>query len=142
MPDERANEDRTGADSAQRRTDDPVVLLADDDDRLRGLFGRCLASAGFSVLEAANGHEAVRAAPAHADTIALLVTDVRMPGMSGTELAARLAAVRPELPVIYITGDPASPVEPVTAGRWTVRAKPFQLRELVRAASRLTAATE
>jgi CheY-like chemotaxis protein len=83
-----------------------TVLLAEDDPIVRHLAREALQANGYTVLEAANGREALQRAEQHAGPIHLLVTDVIMPGMNGRELSERLLALRPDLNVIYVSGYP------------------------------------
>jgi CheY-like chemotaxis protein len=69
-------------------TKKPLVLIADDDEKLRGILRMKLESIGFEVAEAGNGQEAVAAAR-HREP-AVIVLDVRMPVLSGTEAVAQL----------------------------------------------------
>jgi two-component system cell cycle sensor histidine kinase/response regulator CckA len=78
------------------------VLLAEDDDYLRGLLTRILSKVGYRVLEAANPGEAIIIAERERDF--LLLTDVVMPHMSGYELAQRLVALNPKLRVLFMSG--------------------------------------
>jgi len=80
------------------------VLLVDDEDNLRRLLRITLRSAGFEVLEAANGFDALELSENH--RIDLLVTDVVMGAMDGLALAHSLVDRQPELPVVYISGFP------------------------------------
>jgi CheY-like chemotaxis protein len=82
------------------------VLVAEDDGVIRGLVGRALKAAGYTVLEAADGDEALRVASAHADRIDLLVTDVVMPRLGGRDLAGLLLGTRPGLRVLFLSGYP------------------------------------
>ncbi|HEX4611411.1 MAG TPA: ATP-binding protein [Urbifossiella sp.] len=81
-----------------------VVLLVEDDDDVRGLSMRVLQAAGYTVLDAAGGEQALRTLEAHGVAVDLLVTDVVMPGMNGRELADRLVAARPGLKVLFVSG--------------------------------------
>jgi two-component system cell cycle sensor histidine kinase/response regulator CckA len=81
-----------------------TVLLADDQHELREMVGGFLRHRGYVVLEASNGAEAVQVASRHHGSIDVLLTDVVMPGMRGTELAKRLLAARPRMRVVYISG--------------------------------------
>jgi signal transduction histidine kinase/CheY-like chemotaxis protein len=79
------------------------VLLVDDDDAVRRMTERMLARAGFAVVSAASGHEALALARS-AGPFDLLLTDMVMPGMSGRELANLLVAETPDLPVLFTSG--------------------------------------
>ncbi len=81
-----------------------TVLLVEDEDALRAAAKRILAGAGYTVLTAANGREALELAKAHPDPIDLLLTDVVMPEMLGHRLAANLLLLRPSLRVLYMSG--------------------------------------
>jgi two-component system cell cycle sensor histidine kinase/response regulator CckA len=81
-----------------------TVLLAEDEDAVRALAHAVLQRHGYTVLEAANGAEAIATCEQHAGPIHLLLTDVIMPGMSGCELADRLARLYPEAKVLYMSG--------------------------------------
>jgi CheY-like chemotaxis protein len=81
-----------------------TVLVVEDEDAVRELVRRTLARVGYRVLDAGNGQEATRVAERHDGPIHLLITDVVMPGMNGSELATELTRSRPDLEVIYISG--------------------------------------
>jgi PAS domain S-box-containing protein len=81
-----------------------TVLLVDDEPAVRRTTRRLLERAGFTVLEAANGEEALGQARAHPGPLSLVVTDVVMPQMGGPVLAAQLARERPDTPVLYVSG--------------------------------------
>jgi two-component system, cell cycle sensor histidine kinase and response regulator CckA len=81
-----------------------TILLAEDEPGVRSFARRTLEEYGYRVLEAAGGAEALTIAASHAGPIALLVTDVVMPGLQGHHLAAQLTATRPELRVLYVSG--------------------------------------
>jgi PAS domain S-box-containing protein len=83
-----------------------VVLLVEDEDNIREPAQEVLESRGYTVLAASDASEALAIAQVHQGPIHLLVTDVVMPGMSGSQLAERLSAVRPEARVLYISGYP------------------------------------
>ena len=85
-------------------TDAPTILLVEDDGTLRATIRRALLQAGFDVLDAAGGAEALVVSETHHERIHLLVTDVVMPDVSGRDLASRLRALRPGLKVLYMSG--------------------------------------
>lgn len=80
-----------------------TVLVVEDDPLVRAIARRSLTEAGFSVLDAEDGHQAL-ALVARQQRIDVVLTDVAMPEFSGRELAQRLSALRPGLPVIFMSG--------------------------------------
>jgi len=81
-----------------------TVLLADDNEAVRAFARQVLKDAGYRVLDAADGLEALATARSHDGPIGLLVTDLRMPGIGGLELARRLRLERSGLAVLYVSG--------------------------------------
>src|SRR5438034_1467237 len=81
-----------------------TVLVVEDDERVRVLARKVLEQAGYTVLVAAGGKEALAAAEGHDGPIDLLMTDVVMPEMSGRTLTRRLAQRHPGLKVLYMSG--------------------------------------
>ena len=81
-----------------------IILLAEDDERVRGLVRAVLEGYGYQVLEAEDGSAALSVSERHEGLIHLLLTDVVMPKMSGRELADQLAESRPEMKVLYMSG--------------------------------------
>ena len=90
--------------AAPRATNGQTVLVVEDRDDVRRLTCKLLRGYGYLVLEAAGGEEALRIANGHAGGIHLLLTDVVMPGLSGSELATALSLRRPETRVLYMSG--------------------------------------
>jgi CheY-like chemotaxis protein len=80
------------------------VLLVDDDASVRAVIGRFLESAGYDLLTASDGIEALAVVEPHTP-LDLLVTDLQLPGLSGTEVARRFRQSRPRLPILYLSGD-------------------------------------
>ena len=117
----------------------PRILLAEDDDSLRGFLTRALERAGYEVTPCADGEEAAAVLEENWD---LLLTDIVMPGMDGIEVA-RLAAQRhPGLRIMFITGFAAVALtvgERAPAGA-KVLSKPIHLREIVAEVERMMAA--
>ncbi len=81
-----------------------TILLAEDDNALRGLAKKMLTRCGYRVLSAADGDEAYRINQETADAIDLLVTDVVMPNRNGKELYKSLLRERPDIRVLYMSG--------------------------------------
>ncbi|MBW2734194.1 MAG: PAS domain S-box protein [Deltaproteobacteria bacterium] len=81
-----------------------TILVVEDEDAVRELAERILSSAGYEVLTAANGGEALLQCEQHGSEMDLVLTDVVMPKMSGKELANRLSEVCPALKVLYMSG--------------------------------------
>ena len=81
-----------------------TILLAEDDPHVRGLAAQVLGQAGYTVIEAADGEQALRAFKAAPGSFDLLLTDVVMPGLGGAELAEHVGAARPDLPVMFMSG--------------------------------------
>jgi two-component system, cell cycle sensor histidine kinase and response regulator CckA len=79
------------------------ILVVEDDPSLRAIVLRTLRGAGYSAIEAVNGEEALRIAQTQA-AIDVLLTDMVMPGIKGRELAERIAAIRPGIRVVYMSG--------------------------------------
>ena len=90
--------------SAVSPTGSETILLVEDEAAVRTLVLTVLSQAGYRVIEAASGQEAIAAAGRSAQGIDLVITDVVMPGMNGRALAASLVAARPELRVIFMSG--------------------------------------
>jgi DNA-binding response OmpR family regulator len=82
----------------------PLVVLVDDDELIRRLLERVLESAEYDVLAAAHGQQALRMIAKRAGEIAVLLTDLVMPGMSGLELALAARELQPDLPVLCMSG--------------------------------------
>lgn len=82
------------------------VLVVDDEPGVRGLMRQILAGRGYRVVEAADGEEALERARSAAEPFDLLVTDVVMPGLTGTQLAGRLKAEFPAMAVLFVSGYP------------------------------------
>jgi CheY-like chemotaxis protein len=81
-----------------------AILLVEDEDAVRGLAAQVLQSYGYQVLEARDGAEAQQIAQSTGHYLHLMVTDMVMPGISGLELARRLAPVRPKMKVLFMSG--------------------------------------
>ena len=83
------------------------ILLVDDEGDLLEFLRDTLESSGFAVLVSASGTDALKLIEEFPDPIDLLLTDVRMPYMAGPELARRARLLRPEMKVLFMSGNPA-----------------------------------
>jgi CheY-like chemotaxis protein len=81
-----------------------TILLVEDEDAVRSMVRVVLQQAGYTVLEASRGTEAIRLAGAHPGPVHLLITDVVMPEMGGRQLVERLVPLRPDIKVLYLSG--------------------------------------
>ncbi|HWB45516.1 MAG TPA: response regulator [Hyphomicrobiaceae bacterium] len=113
------------------------ILLAEDDESMRGFLERALTKAGYEVVAFANGKEAYERLKEEPFT--LLLTDIVMPQMDGIELARLATELDPDLKVMFITGFAAvtlnTNVHVLKDAR--VLSKPFHLKDLVREIDRL-----
>ncbi|HKW42243.1 MAG TPA: ATP-binding protein [Gemmatimonadales bacterium] len=110
-----------------------TILVVEDQDPVRALAERCLRAQGYSVLVASGGNDALTLADRHPGTIHLLVTDVVMPQMSGLELAAALAARRPDIRILYMSGYPqGSRTDEGVLSSAELLQKPFVPDDLIR----------
>ena len=90
--------------SSARPRGTETVLLVEDDDGVRFVGEDVLTRLGYTVLSARNGDEALRISAGHDGPIAILVSDIVMPGMTGPELRAQLAPRRPDMKVLFLSG--------------------------------------
>ena len=81
-----------------------TILVAEDEDGLRDVIPRMLTGAGYHVLAASNGQEALAMTGRHDDVIHALLTDVVMPAMNGGDVARELRQARPGACVLYMSG--------------------------------------
>ncbi len=109
-----------------------TILLVEDDSRVRTTARRFLSDFGYQVLEAVDGHDALRVAEQHDGPLHLVITDIGMPGMGGRDLAKRLAGPRPDTPVLYVSGytDSSSLRSELTDASAALLHKPFTAIEL------------
>ena len=109
-----------------------TLLIVEDEENVRSPLMQILASRGYNVLEAADALEAIQISQSHPGPIHLMITDILMDGMSGVELADRLAFKRPEMQVLFATGYPAGLTEGthIASKAAHLLKKPFSGREL------------
>ena len=116
-----------------------TILLVDDDRVVRFIAGRILEEAGYGVIEASDGVEALTYFLADPSRFDALVTDVVMPRIPGTLLATRVHATRPSLPILLMSGYTPSEMldRGVEAPHTIVVPKPFDPDHLLAAVRRL-----
>lgn len=114
---------------------DAAILLVEDEVLLREMARDDLEDLGFTVICAGNSEEALRVLET-ATPLAALFTDIRMPGAhDGWELARRARKLRPDLPVLYVSGYCADDLQPVSGGLFI--SKPYRLRDIQEALDQL-----
>ncbi len=113
------------------------ILLAEDDDDMRGFLERELKKAGYDVVAFGNGLEAYERLCEEPFT--LLLTDIVMPEMDGIELARRAAEFDPDIKIMFITGFAAVALNPDSNAPKDAKvlSKPFHLRDLVAEVERM-----
>jgi len=116
-----------------------VVLVVDDRSDLRSLIADMLRGAGYSVLEAAGGPEGLSIANDRERHLDLVITDVVMPRMSGTEFVNRIRKMHPGMRVLYISGYGVNALDGhgSSTSRCEVLRKPFGPEDLIQAVSRI-----
>ncbi len=114
------------------RSGGEVILVVEDDDQVRTVVSKGLPRLGYEVLVVRNAEEALALVDKHPGRIDLLLTDVVMPGLSGPQLADRLAHRRPETRVVFMSGYPEAqdPALGFSLNGRSYLQKPFALAEL------------
>jgi two-component system, cell cycle sensor histidine kinase and response regulator CckA len=123
-------------------TGEGTILLVEDEEGLRALNARGLASRGYTVLEAGNGVEAIEVLEKSAARVDVVVSDVVMPEMDGPTLARELRNRNPGLKIIFVSGyaEEAFQKHLPEHGQFAFLAKPFTLKQLVAAVKETLAA--
>jgi two-component system cell cycle sensor histidine kinase/response regulator CckA len=136
-----------GAEPGQRPasadlTGEGTILLVEDEEGLRQLNARGLASRGYTVLEAGNGVEAMEVLAKSEVEVDLVVSDVVMPEMDGPTLLRELRSRNPSLKIIFVSGyaEDAFQKHLPADGQFAFLAKPFTLKQLVNAVKETLAA--
>jgi two-component system cell cycle sensor histidine kinase/response regulator CckA len=111
-----------------------TILVVEDTEAVRKLVCALLAQGGYTCLEAADGMEALMLAERRIHELALVVTDIVMPQMNGSELAARVALLRPDLPILFMSGFADDPIlESIGKSSFPFLPKPFTSEALMQA---------
>jgi CheY-like chemotaxis protein len=117
------------------------ILIVDDNPQIRLLVRKLLSRRGFQVIEAGDGPTALASLRSTGGAVGALLTDIEMNGMSGIELAGRIAAEFPSIPILMMSGSEISEGElrcAVPSYAVFVR-KPFNGRSFVQSFMRLVA---
>ena len=96
--------DASGISRTERSLGSETILLVEDEQAVRDLTAKILKQLGYTALAAASGAEAIEISRSYSGFIALLLTDVVMPQMSGRQVADALVATRPGMKVLYLSG--------------------------------------
>ena len=105
-------------------SDTRTILIVDDEESVRILLRRILERAGYTVLEAEDGHQGVQVYKANVESIDVLLLDLTMPAMSGYDMLAEIQIVDPDVRAIVVTG--YHPEEERLVGVAEVIRKPIQ----------------
>lgn len=117
-----------------------TVLLVEDEDSVRRLCRTFLEEAGFDVLEAADGRQALHLGLTHSASLDLLLTDILLPDLDGARLASDLRGKVPGLKVLFMSGydDGIIAAYGLAPGASTFLRKPFSRRELLEKVTAIT----
>ena len=112
-----------------------MIIVVDDDDGVRLLVEELLLDRGYDVITAQNGAEGLDRIQRE-PRLSLIVTDIRMPGIDGWQLARRATEIRPDIKVLYITGYPGE--QPPDNAPWgPLLRKPWRSDEIYRCIEQL-----
>jgi DNA-binding response OmpR family regulator len=111
-----------------------TLLVVEDEEMLCELLRNTLEAAGYTVLSASDGEQAVSMYESLADDIALVITDIGLPRMSGHEVFRRLRAMKPQARVIIATGyiEPDAKSNLLALGAKHILQKPYLPEEVLR----------
>ena len=123
-----------------KRQDRRVILLAEDEPLVRRFVQSALTYAGYHVLVAADGAEALELSRTYRGTIDLVLSDVKMPNMIGPDLAKTIAKERPGIRVMLMTGKSSGEI-PMVLRRELLR-KPFPPKRLLETIERVLSSGE
>jgi PAS domain S-box-containing protein len=126
--DEEVGDERAGSGTATG-AGDAMILIVDDDAAVRAFLSDSLRGLGFGVVEAESGEQALAMLESSAPDLALV--DYAMPGMNGASLAVELRAVRPDIPIVFVTGyAETDQLDDAIGANAPVLRKPFSIAEL------------
>lgn len=115
----------------------PCVLFVDDEEAVLRLGARALRGAGFEVLLAADGVEAVECFRTNHERIAAVVLDMTMPRMTGSEAASIMHGIAPQVPLILSTGFSCDDTASQLAGLSATLQKPYRINTLIETVRRV-----
>jgi CheY-like chemotaxis protein len=131
--DEREAEAPAPSDAETPRRGTEIILLVEDQERLRDAIGVVLRGYGYEVIEAGNADDALALVEAFPGPIHLLLTDVVMPRTSGPVLAERVGRIRPGIKVVFMSGYAAEAMgQHGSLGGAVLLRKPFEPSELAK----------
>lgn len=110
---------------------DGLILLVDDDSDVRAVAAAMLETAGYEILEAGSGDSALNCLERERGRIVLMIADIAMPGMNGIDLAHAAQRLRPDLPVLFVTGFAGAALPVEEFGPDLLLRKPFRAAELI-----------
>jgi signal transduction histidine kinase len=110
-----------------------TVLVIEDEDAVRGLVSRTLSGAGYAVMAAPSGEDAIRAAHDYTGVIDIIVADTVLPGISGREAATQICEQRPDSRLLFMSGYTPDEIlrKGISAGELDLLQKPFSGAELL-----------
>lgn len=116
----------------------PLILLVDDEAAIRRIATRVLQRAGYRCIEAMDGQDGFRVWQEQRDSIALVITDVRMPKQSGWELVVAVRGTGSKCPFVVTSGfDASDVVPPGTSEGVLVVGKPWEAAQLIAAVKQM-----
>jgi DNA-binding NtrC family response regulator len=110
-----------------------TILIVDDEEGQREVAQRILTRNGYTVLAASSGAQAIELAASHVGPIDLVLTDVIMPAMQGPTVAHEVRKLRPDIPVLFMSGhaQPVLETESLLGTEFPLMEKPFDEAKLV-----------
>ena len=117
---------------------DVRILVVEDDTIIRSLIIETLRDAGFQILEASSGKEAIRLLD-HSDGVDVVITDLNMPDVDGVAVATEARARHADVAVLFVTGRPDLLDQPRTPRPHSQLVKPFRLAALRQTVEHITA---
>lgn len=110
------------------------ILLVEDESSIRKLISEMLRMEGLEVVAFANGLDGLEWIKTHSENIPLVITDIRMPGISGKELADQICRIRPHTKILFLSGYspyPSNELNSCSHSEMAFLAKPFRKSELI-----------